>query len=80
MGIVIDLWLNTMNAFSINTLKNFTSRIKWCFDKWKDFVMYTIRREQDDHRVQFASDKDIYITNKIFYKIKAIQNKNKKYV
>ena len=80
MGIVIDLWLNTMNTFSINTLKNFTSRIKWCFDKWKDFVMYTIRREQDDHRVQFASDKDIYITNKIFYKIKAIQNKNKKYV
>ena len=80
MGIVIDLWLNTMNVFSINTLKNFTSRIKWCFDKWKDFVIYTIRREQDDHRVQFASDKDIYITNKIFYKIKAIQNKNKKYV
>ena len=80
MGIVIDMWLDTMNVFSINTLKNFTSRIKWCFDKWKDFVMYTIRREEDDYRVQFASDKDIYITNKIFYKIKAIQNKNKKYV
>ncbi len=80
MGEVIDMWLDTMNAFSINTLKNFAKHIRWCFDKWKDFVMYTIKREQDDHRVQFASDKDIYITNKIFYKIKAIQNKNKKYV
>ena len=51
---------------------NHTKHLPWCFNKWQDFSKNIINRP----KLISITDYDIYITNKIFYRIKKIQSKS----
>ena len=55
--------------------KKYIARVPEFFIRWKLFDKYI--KNKDINKVQFASDKDIYITNKIFNQIQIIQNRGK---
>ena len=55
--------------------KKYISRVPEFFIRWKLFDKYI--KNKDINKVQFSSDKDIYITNKIFNQIQIIQNRRK---
>ena len=82
MGIAIDLWVDVMNKYVDFTLKSFKNKLWLYFDDWRKFVQIDIKRKKE-RNYKMISDKEIFIVEKIFYRIKEIQrvNKNKnKYI
>ena len=73
--IISDKCINSLSNYLIFIDKKYQSKLPDFFIKWKLFDDFI--KNKDINRIQFASDTDIYITNKIFNQIKIVQNRRK---
>ena len=72
---ISDKCINSLSNYLNFIDKKYESRVPEFFIKWKLFDNYI--QNKDINKVQFVSDNDIYITNKIFNQIQIIQNRRK---
>ena len=76
MVVPTDLWLDVMNKYAELTLNNFKNKMWIYFSYWQNYVIIDIKRRKERiHKI--VSDKEIFIVDKIFYKIKEVQRANK---
>lgn len=72
---ISDKCINSLSNYLNFIDKKHQARVPEFFIKWKLFDNYI--KNKDINKVQFASDNEIYITNKIFNQIQIIQNRRK---